>query len=81
MAVPWKYIPAGAETSALVRAPCRMRPPKRDFPANSSSTCSGLKSPKSPAASTRCVSVTVSEAPKVSPTFVSSKYLPVSIER
>src|SRR5436309_4002669 len=56
-----------------------MRPPKRNLLASSSSTCSGLKSPKRPAASTRCVSVTVSDAPNVSPTLVSSNHFPVSI--
>ena len=65
-------MPTGADTSALVKGPCRMRPPKRERLECSSSTCSGLKSPNSPEAITRCVSVTVSDELKVSPTFVSS---------
>src|SRR5438270_5097872 len=79
MAVPWKYIPAGAETMALVNVPCRILPPILVPFANVSSTWRGLKSPSSPAARTRWVSVTVSEALNVSPTRVSSNHFPVSI--
>src|SRR5439155_24357825 len=76
IAVPEKYMPTGAEMSALVNGPCRMRPPKIDFAANSSSTCSGLKSPNIPEPSTRCVSVTVTLVPKRPPTRISSYHLP-----
>src|SRR5262245_30093020 len=76
MAVPEKYMPTGAETSAELNGPCRMRVPKRDFLANSSSTCSGLKSPNMPAAAARCASVTVTAVPKRSPTFTSSYHFP-----
>src|SRR3954466_386574 len=76
MAVPEKYMPTGDEINAEVNGPCRMRPPNLDFAANASSTCSGLKSPNMPAASTRCVSVTVTLAPKRSPTLTSPYHLP-----
>ena len=54
----------------------RKKPTNIDALENSSSTCSGLKSPNIPAASTRCVSVTVWRVPKVSPTATSSYHLP-----
>src|SRR5689334_12691459 len=76
MAVPEKYMPTGAETRALENGPCRMRPPKIERRANSSSTCRGLKSPNMPAAVARCASVTVTLAPKVSPTLTSAYHFP-----
>src|SRR3954462_1587430 len=76
MAGPEKYMPTGAEMRAEVKGPCRMRPPKREFFENSSSTCSGLKSPNIPEPSTRCVSVTVTLVPNRSPTRTSSYHLP-----
>src|SRR3954470_11044369 len=72
-------MPTLAEISAEVNGPCRMRPPKRDFAANASSTCSGLKSPNRPAPSTRCDSVTVTAVPKRSPICTSSYHLPGNI--
>src|SRR5579859_5361169 len=69
-------MPTGAETSALVNGPCRMRPPKSERRANSSLTCSGLKSPNMPEPRTRCASVTVTLVPKRSATRTSSYHLP-----
>src|SRR5688572_2307699 len=69
-------MPTGALISAEVNGPCRMRVPNMERRANASSTCSGLKSPNRPAASTRCASVTVRRVPKRSPSATSSYHLP-----
>src|SRR5580765_120830 len=55
-----------------------MRPPKCERRANSSSTCSGLKSPINSAPRSRCSVDTVSVAPNVCPMRNSEKRLPAA---